>query len=52
MLSGIKKLTGSWLPVFYLGVVGQAIKGVLYWCSVSVKPARVLYAEQTGLRNW
>ena len=48
----IKRLTGSWIPVYYVAAVGLAIKAVLYWRFVSVKPARVLYAEQTGLREW
>jgi hypothetical protein len=48
----IKNLTGSWIPVFYLGIAGYFVKLALYWCNVSVKPARVLYAEQTGLRSW
>jgi hypothetical protein len=42
----------SWIPVFYVGAVGCSLKALLYWRSVSVKPARVLYAEQTGLRTW
>ena len=42
----------SWIPVFYVGAVGCSLKALLYWRSVSVKPARVLYAEQSGLRTW
>ena len=79
----IRNLTGSWLPIFYLGIVGLCMKlvrlmycsylvgvsaisshnhatnqglaifltmlclhaQVLYYNSVSVKPARILYAE-------
>ena len=49
---GIKTLTGSWISVFYVGIAGYFVKLVLYWPNVSVKPARVLFAEQTGLRTW
>jgi|EP01047_Picozoa_sp_COSAG01_P056901 hypothetical protein len=48
----IKNLTGSWLPVYHVAAVGLAIKAVLYWRFVSIKPARVLFAEQTGTRTW
>ena len=48
----IKNITGSWIPVFYLGAVGMVLKAALYWRSASTKPARVLYAEQTGTRSW
>jgi hypothetical protein len=38
--------------VFTIAAVGLAIKAVLYWRFVSIKPARVLFAEQTGTRTW
>jgi hypothetical protein len=48
----IKNITGSWIPVFHVATVGLVLKMGLYWRFVSVKPARVLFAEQTGLRSW
>ena len=47
----IKNLTGSWLPVYHVAAVGLAIKAVLYWRFVSIKPARVLFAEQNTERT-
>eukprot|EP01052_Picozoa_sp_SAG31_P008879 SAG31_NODE_455_length_15433_cov_4.248728_14_plen_72_part_00 len=50
--TAIKNVTGSWIPVYHVAIVGLVIKLVLYWRSVSIKPARVLFAEQTGLSSW
>ena len=50
--TAIKNVTGSWIPVYHVAVVGLAAKMMLYWRFVTIKPARVLFAEQTGLRSW
>ena len=50
--TAIRNLTGSWIPVYHVAAVGLLLKLVLYRRFVSIKPARVLFAEQTGLRSW
>ena len=50
--TAIRNLMGSWIPVYHVAAVGLLLKLVLYRRFVSIKPARVLFAEQTGLRSW